>query len=232
MLSLQTVSISAKKSFTGTTKNKKTTALYNNKDTNEPSKKINDWVSKMMVLPCASSGNLSLIAKYFAAKKSSLLWVYGPIFILRRAVPANAIQVPGEGITGTMRHIVLLPFFNAYNFLSKQYLSKTLIVNSVFLTALGSVSQFTLVGYNYTAYYENHTIFFNLGYSHVSAVRLPLGVFVTITNKRSIFLYGANGANLQWVVARIQGLKTPSVFTGKGLLKGTGRYKVKKRAGQ
>jgi large subunit ribosomal protein L6 len=91
------------------------------------------------------------------------------------------------------------------------------------------VVSFSIVGYNYSVQYKASTLIFTLGYSHTNAVKVPQGVLVKTTNKRTLHLYGANRLLLTHFVSKLSKLKKPNIFTGKGLILDSKHFKVKKR---
>lgn len=187
-----------------------------------------------IIVPVTKLTPIEILAKNLS-KGVALVWINTATLIQRFSLSMNVdVVLPKRGTSLVTYYLVFSPNFESHQLWSQYFISKTNILNSLGRALYGRAHYFTLVGYNYTAFFQDHTLFLKLGFSHICSVYIPHGVFIKIINKRQISLYGINTVNLQKVAIQIHSLKKPSVFTGKGLIPGKNpkKFKIKKRSGQ
>jgi len=107
--------------------------------------------------------------------------------------------------------------------------TRTMFSSALMFTLFSFAVSFSIVGYNYSVQYTANALIFTLGYSHTNVIKVPQGVLVQTTSKRSLTLYGVNKVLLTNFVAKLERLKKPNIFTGKGLIRDSKVFRVKKR---
>ena len=96
-------------------------------------------------------------------------------------------------------------------------LFQTLVTNKIQGVTRGYLTYLRIHGIGYRVILQENTLIFKLGYSHDILMTIPNGIRVFLSEPTNLCLFGIDKNQVNQIAAKIRGLRSPSVYKGKGI---------------
>jgi ribosomal protein L6P/L9E len=99
------------------------------------------------------------------------------------------------------------------------YYTNIKLINNAFLSVLsGHLKFLELRGVGFKYKIKKNKLFLILGYSHITAYKLPTNIFIKILTNKLIKIFSNNLSILNKVIYELKKKKTFNVYKGKGII--------------